>query len=104
MANKAASATFNRGLSLLTLLSLCLSVAFAQTNQCFYAANERAGSAIVPCASGSGFVACCQIGDLCLSDSACWNPQHNVTYLYGCTDPTYSDYTCPFKCGPTFGE
>jgi hypothetical protein len=104
MANMAASAAFNRGLSLLTLLSLYLSVAFAQTNQCFYAVDERAGSAIVPCASGSAFAACCQIGDICLSDSACWNPQYNVTYLYGCTDPTYSDYTCPYKCGATFGE
>ena len=85
------------------LLILLLRVATAQ-NQCYYAANTRAGSAIIPCGGSSSISACCQIGDLCLSDSACWNPTHNVTYLYGCTDPTYTDASCPWKCGADFAS
>ena len=89
--------------SIPTALVLLVAVASAQ-NQCYYAADERAGSAIIPCGGSSSISACCQIGDLCLSDSACWNPTHNVTYLYGCTDPTYTDSACPWKCGSGFGK
>jgi len=86
------------------LLSLGLPVVRAQANQCFYAANKEAGSVIVPCSNAPGIQSCCQQGDVCLADNACWNPTYNVTYLYGCTDPAYQNYHCPFKCGPTFGE
>ena len=86
-----------RGVVFLSFFALRL----CQT-QCYYAANERAGSAIVPCGGTKGYSACCQIGDLCLSQNSCWNPTHNVTYLYGCSDPSYSDASCPWKCGPTF--
>ena len=91
-------------LTVLSLATALLTLAFAQDNQCFYAANQRAGSIIVPCSSTGTFASCCQLGDLCLSDSACWNPTHNVTYLYGCTDSSYQDFTCPYKCGPTFSQ
>ena len=76
----------------------------AQDNQCFYAANKRAGSIIVPCSNVGGYASCCQQGDICLSDCACWNPTYNVTYLYGCTYPSYTHYTCPYKCGAAFGQ
>ncbi|KIV82198.1 hypothetical protein PV11_04325 [Exophiala sideris] len=86
--------------STLSTLIIFVASAVAQ-NECYYAANKRAGSAIIPCGTGT-YSACCQIGDLCLSDGACWNPTHNVTYLYGCTDPNYADSTCPWKCGSDF--
>lgn len=91
-------------LRVLSLIVALVVRGFAQDNQCFYAANQRAGSIIVPCSSNGPYASCCQLGDLCLSDSACWNPQYNVTYLYGCTDASYQDFTCPYKCGPTFGQ
>lgn len=90
-------------LTALSLATALLTVVSAQDNQCFYAPGKRAGSIVVPCSSEGSYAACCQQGDICLSDSACWNPQYNVTYLYGCTDPNYADYACPYKCGPSFG-
>jgi len=91
-------------LTVLWLAAEFITLVSAQDNQCFYAADKRAGSIIVPCNSGPGYASCCQLGDICLSDSACWNAKYNVTYLYGCTDSTYTDYTCPYKCGPSFGQ
>ncbi|KAK5064292.1 hypothetical protein LTR84_000125 [Exophiala bonariae] len=86
----------------IAVTSVLFTIGAIAQNDCYYAAGERAGSAIVPCGSGDSISSCCQIGDLCLSDSACWNPTHNVTYLYGCSDPTYSDPSCPWKCGPDY--
>jgi hypothetical protein len=91
-------------LAVLSFAAALLGLVSAQDNQCFYAANKRAGSIIVPCSSAGRYASCCQLGDICLSDGACWNPKYNVTYLYGCTDSSYTDYTCPYKCGPTFGQ
>jgi len=94
----------SRWLTVLSLAAAFITLVSAQDNQCFYAADKRAGSSIVPCSSGPGYASCCQLGDICLSDSACWNAEYNVTYLYGCTDSTYTDYTCPYKCGASFGQ
>ena len=95
---------FSNWLTVLWLATALIPLVSAQDNQCFYAADKRAGSIIVPCSSGPGYASCCQLGDICLSDSACWNAQYNVTYLYGCTDSAYTDYTCPYKCGASFGQ
>jgi hypothetical protein len=87
-----------------TVASLCLALldlVYADAG-CYYAANARAASIIIPCSSAPGFSTCCQMGDLCLSNNACWNPQYNITYLYGCTDPSFTDNTCPYKCGVTY--
>ena len=91
------SARLLREVVLLSLSALSL----GQT-QCYYAADAMAGSAFVPCGGIDSYSACCQLGDLCLSQNSCWNPSHNVTYLYGCSDPSYTDASCPWKCGPTF--
>jgi len=47
----------------------------------------------------SGQSACCLLGDICLSGSTCWNFDTGNLYQYGCTDITYKDETCPYKCG-----
>jgi hypothetical protein len=47
----------------------------------------------------SGQSACCLIGDVCLSGNTCWNFDTGNLYQYGCTDITYEDETCPYKCG-----
>jgi hypothetical protein len=89
-------ATFRRSLSLLPLFA---SLAFSQT--CYISAGVAAASFVVPC--GTGTVACCQLGDICLGDSACYNAATGVTYLYGCSDSSYTNAVCPWKCGPDFG-
>ena len=70
---------------------------------CYVSAGVEADSSVVPCGS-SGVSACCQLGDICLSDSACFNYVTGVTYLYGCTDSSYSDGVCPWKCGTDYSE
>jgi hypothetical protein len=47
----------------------------------------------------SGQSACCLVGDVCLSGNTCWNFDTGNLYQYGCTDITYKDETCPYKCG-----
>ena len=51
--------------SIPTTIGLFISCALAQ-NECYYAADKRAGSAIIPCGPSGTPSACCQIGDLCL--------------------------------------
>lgn len=81
-----------------TLLLGFLSLSTAQT--CYYAKGKSVDSFYVPCAqaSESDIYSCCGLGHLCLSDNACWDPETNVTYQYGCTDSTYQDKSCPTKC------
>jgi hypothetical protein len=57
-------AKMQSSLTVITVISLACG-ALAQ-NDCYYAAGERAGSAIVPCGSSNTISSCCQIGDLCL--------------------------------------
>ena len=87
-------------LSRLLLLSLLLEhVPLTRTTDtCYYESGARAASYIVPCPSTASPTSCCQLGDICLSDNACLSTGFNITYLYGCTDPTYQDATCPYKC------
>ena len=72
----------------------------AAQQQCYFGpgAGNRGPSGLVPCAS-SGQSACCLLGDTCLSGNACYNNVFGNVYQYGCTDVTYQDETCPYKCG-----
>jgi hypothetical protein len=69
---------------------------------CYLAAGEQASSNFIPCGNDYyGHKSCCQAGDLCLSNNACFNDQYGVTYLAGCSDESYSDSSCPDKDGFT---
>lgn len=88
----------------LQLLALGCIVDAQFNRECYYAPNKKAGSAIIPCTDPSrGITWCCQNGDICLSDLACWNPKTNVTYQYGCTDSMYEHDNCPKKCNLDMG-
>lgn len=80
------------------LLSHCLLVTGQQ--ECYFAAGavNRGPANLVPC-EASGQSACCLLGDTCLSGSTCYNFESGDLYQYGCTDITYKDASCPFKCG-----
>ncbi|EXJ82156.1 hypothetical protein A1O1_08225 [Capronia coronata CBS 617.96] len=65
---------------------------------CYYANGEEAPSRFIPCGNEAlGHKACCESLDMCLSSNACYNGQYGVTYLAGCTDPSYEDSRCPDK-------
>lgn len=68
--------------------------------QCYFGpgATNRGPSNLVPC-NGTGTSACCLLGDTCLSGNTCYNYATGDLYQYGCTDITYKDETCPYKCG-----
>lgn len=68
--------------------------------QCYFGpgAENRGTSDLVPCES-SGQSACCLLGDTCLSGNTCYNFESGNLYQYGCTDITYQDESCPYKCG-----
>lgn len=85
--------------SLLISLSY-LNVVLADFQQCYFGAgaSKRGPSNLVPC-MGSGASACCLLGDTCLSGNTCYNAVTGDLYQYGCTDITYQDSTCPYKCG-----
>jgi hypothetical protein len=79
---------------------------FAQTafvagqQQCYFGpgAVNRGPANLVPCNS-TGTSTCCLLGDTCLSGNTCYNYATGDLYQYGCTDITYQDVTCPYKCG-----
>lgn len=78
---------------------LLSSITYAQ-QECYFGPGSefRGPTNLVPCAS-TGSSACCLLGDTCLSGNACYNGATGNTYQYGCTDITYTDSTCPYKCG-----
>ncbi|KAF2160616.1 hypothetical protein M409DRAFT_29004 [Zasmidium cellare ATCC 36951] len=80
-------------------LSFLVGVISAQ-QQCYYApgGQYRGPDNLVPCNS-TGASSCCLLGDTCLSGNTCYNPNTGNLYQYGCTDITYNDETCPYKCG-----
>ena len=103
------SSRLRKPLGLLFLLAATLeNIVDAQgyDNSCYYAKGKPAGSAFLPCKDPSeyGVASCCQNGDICLSDNACWNQQYNITYQYGCTDENYDDPSCPTKCDLDVGK
>ncbi|KAL2177090.1 uncharacterized protein P884DRAFT_201350 [Thermothelomyces heterothallicus CBS 202.75] len=65
---------------------------------CFYARGKTSNLRFIPCGNAVfGNIHCCQAGDTCLEDSACYNGRYGTTYLAGCTDPDYEDESCPDK-------
>lgn len=68
---------------------------------CYVAAGLefRAPEYVVPCINGDGHSPCCLLGDLCLAGNACFNIVTDTLYQYGCTDESYTDESCPYKCG-----
>ncbi|ESA42786.1 hypothetical protein GE21DRAFT_5425 [Neurospora crassa] len=44
-----------------------------------------------------GHVGCCQLGDMCLEEGACFDADFFTTYVAGCTDKDYEDPICPQK-------
>lgn len=65
---------------------------------CFHAPKKRAAPNFIPCGNWVfGHIPCCQAGDVCLADNACYNAQHGTTYLAGCTEADYDDPSCPDK-------
>ncbi len=65
---------------------------------CFYAPNKEASPNFIPCGNWIfGHVHCCQAGDMCLDDRACFNSRHGTTYLAGCSRFDYQHPSCPDK-------
>ena len=83
----------------LFILYLSVGLSYAQ-HECYFGpgAVNRGPSQLVPCMS-TGQSACCLLGDTCLSGNTCYNYTTGDLYQYGCTDSTYKDASCPFKCG-----
>lgn len=82
-----------------TLVLVLVHLITAQ-QQCYFGpgAKNRGPSSLVPCLN-TGQSACCLLGDVCLSGNTCWNYVTGNLYQYGCTDISYKDKSCPYKCG-----
>jgi hypothetical protein len=95
----------SRNLAMLTSLfwfNLAVLAVLANAQRpCYVGAGleYRAPPFVVPCLDNEQEVACCSLGDVCLSGNTCWNFDAGNLYQYGCTDVTYTDQTCPYKCG-----
>ncbi|TPX11644.1 uncharacterized protein E0L32_007623 [Thyridium curvatum] len=71
---------------------------FISNGTCYFGPNQKASSQFLPCGNDLfGRQTCCQAGDVCLSNHACYNGRFGVTYLAGCSDPEYRDGVCPDK-------
>ncbi|KAI1211645.1 uncharacterized protein F4807DRAFT_458541 [Annulohypoxylon truncatum] len=71
----------------------------ASNGTCYYGVNIQAKDDYIPCGNvelGANW-SCCVAGDICLGSSACYHRHFDITYLAGCTDPSYKDSSCPFK-------
>lgn len=86
--------------SMVWLSILLAPVLVTGQQECYFGpgATNRGPSNLVPC-NGTGTSTCCLLGDTCLSGNACYNYATGDLYQYGCTDITYEDETCPYKCG-----
>lgn len=77
-----------KGRMLIPLLycSLCYLIprTFAQNN-CYHAAGQRSGSAIIPCGPSSTISSCCQLGDLCLRYCSSSSPELTLDSLVTAT-------------------
>lgn len=65
---------------------------------CYFMARNFVLGVFIPCGNVAfGNIHCCQIGDHCLEEGACYNKEYGTTYLAGCTDQSYEDASCPDK-------
>ncbi len=64
---------------------------------CYFGAGQRADSRFIPCGNAQleGPQACCYQNDYCLSSNTCWDALTVVTYIAGCTDPSFRSDKCP---------
>ncbi|KAI0156851.1 hypothetical protein GGR57DRAFT_511201 [Xylariaceae sp. FL1272] len=74
---------------------------YISNGTCYYGEGEVADSRYLPCGNIalSGPQSCCFEGDFCLAEGACYDNTTAVTYIAGCTDPTYFDTKCAHKPG-----
>jgi len=57
--------------------------AFTSNGTCYYGAGKKADPAYIPCGNAVfGTVPCCQAGDYCLSNNACFNNQCQSSTIY----------------------
>ena len=84
--------------SAILLLVPALAVGSAVDGTCYTSAGMKGNVDVAPCSDTEQSVACCNLGDICLENNACFNYEYGVTYIYGCTDPSYTDPACPYKC------
>jgi hypothetical protein len=71
---------------------LCAQTLLAQSDSlvsngtCYYDSGKRANSRYIPCGNDAfGHITCCESGDMCLSNNACFNGQCecNVPCAFG---------------------
>ncbi|KAI0015681.1 hypothetical protein F4780DRAFT_783948 [Xylariomycetidae sp. FL0641] len=74
---------------------------YVSNGECFYGEGSISDPRFIPCgnAAVAGTQACCFQGDFCLAENVCYDNDTAVTYITGCTDPTYSSSKCPHKPG-----
>ncbi|KAH9903582.1 hypothetical protein F4778DRAFT_734733 [Xylariomycetidae sp. FL2044] len=74
---------------------------YISNGACYYGEGSIADTRFIPCgnAAVAGPQSCCFQGDFCLAQGTCYDNDTAVTYITGCTDPTYSAYQCPHKPG-----
>lgn len=71
---------------------------FISNGTCYSGVDQKADDDMIPCGNdANGHVACCQFTDNCLESSACYNRLFGVTYIAGCSDPSYEHQSCPNK-------
>ncbi|KAH6631527.1 hypothetical protein F5144DRAFT_648306 [Chaetomium tenue] len=71
---------------------------FVSNGTCYYAARTFMVGVLIPYGNVAfGNIHCCQKGDHCLEEGACYNEEYGTTYLAGCTDLYYEDASCPDK-------
>lgn len=71
---------------------------YVSNGTCYTGPDLEADAAMIPC--GNAYYqpqACCQHNDNCLESSVCYNSNHGVTYVAGCTDKEYNASVCPDK-------
>lgn len=76
---------------------------YISNGTCYYGGGQISDPCYIPCGNAelSGVQHCCFEGSYCLKSYACYDTQTGVTYLAGCTDPTFLDEQCAQKPGYT---
>ncbi|KAK8049970.1 hypothetical protein PG994_011700 [Apiospora phragmitis] len=74
---------------------------YVSNGTCYFDQGQIANRHFIPCGNAvvNGPQSCCYEGDFCLSSGACWDNTTIVTYVAGCTDPSFSSSKCIKKNG-----
>ncbi|KAK7970296.1 hypothetical protein PG988_009369 [Apiospora saccharicola] len=74
---------------------------YVSNGTCYFGRGQIADKHFIPCGNAveNGPQACCYEGDFCLSSNTCWDNTTIVTYVAGCTDPSFSSSKCIQKNG-----